>query len=147
MKRKAMRVLTLMLAFAILFHADAYAAMPHPNYVQNSDYISDYEAWVDSPGNYVARIMFDVSALVVSDKVGVLTAVLQKTDDGVNVTDVYTFYSANYPNMIKENVDSNYSFVSKTVEHDHYYRATLIIYVENNGGSDWRQCTTGWVYI
>lgn len=147
MIRQSARVLALVLALSILFPVYAYAAMPNTNYVQDSDYISNYAAFVATPGNYEARVWFNVTAVSLSDEVGVLTVVLQKSDDRIQITNVKTFQYTDYPNMIEEDTFNNHSYVSQTVDHGHYYRAWLTVYVANNGGSDSRYCVTEWFYI
>jgi len=147
MIRKITRVFVLVLALFTLFPTYAYAAMPHPNYVQDSDYISYYDAYVSSPGYNQAKIWFSVTALSTSDEVGVLTAILQETDDFTHINNIKIFQCTDYSNMIAENTNRHDSYVSEYVEHGHWYRAQLIFYVANNGGSDSRYCVTEWVYI
>lgn len=147
MKHKTARVLALALALSSLFSLAAYAASPNPDSIQSSYYIDSYTAYVYSPGDYEAQVWFHIMACRESDEVGALTIFLQQSDDCVNTTPVKTFHHYDYPNMIKENTVINISHVSETVEHGHYYRACLTLYVANNGGSDSRFYVTDWVYI
>lgn len=68
------------------------------------------------------------------------------SDDNENWTNVQTFNSTDYSSMIAYDTISNASYVQTSVDPGHYYRAGVIVYVEN-GGSDSRFVVTSSKYI
>ncbi len=148
MTKKIVCTIALILVLASLMSTCALAAQaPDPMQPQNSNYIHNYRAYIYSPGSGEAQVWFEIKANVTSDKVGTTSIVLQMQEDDGGWTNVKTFYPSGYSNMMATDAIRNVSYVQKTVDTGHYYRAFVTFYVENNGGSDTRYYTTDSVYI
>lgn len=143
MKRKFVKIILFTLIIASLLSVTAFADAGSARY---SDYIDSYRTYVYSPESGVAQVWFEIKANRTSNQVGVQYIILQMSDDNENWTNVQTFYSSDYSNMIASNTISNTSYVETTVASGHYYRAGLNVYVEN-GGSDSRFVITSSKYI
>lgn len=143
MKRKLVRIVLFAMIIASVLSVAAYADSAQPRY---SDYIDSYRTYVYSPESGVAQVWFEIKANRTSNQVGVKTIYLQMSDDNENWTNVQTFNSTDYSSMIAYDAISNASYVQTSVDPGHYYRAGVIVYVEN-GGSDSRFVVTSSKYI
>lgn len=143
MKRKLVKIILFTLIFSSILSVAACADSAEPRY---SDYIDSYRTYVYSPESGVVQVWFEIKANRTSNQVGVQTIYLQMSDDNENWTNLQTFNYIDYSNMIAYDTISNASYVETTVDPGHYYRAGVIVYVEN-GGSDSRFVVTSSKYI
>lgn len=143
MKRKLVRIVLFAMIISSVLSVAAYADSVQPRY---SDYIDSYRTYVYSTENGVAQVWFEIKANRTSNQVGVQTIYLQMSDDNENWTNVQTFNSTDYSSMIAYDTICNVSYVQTSVDPGHYYRAGVIVYVEN-GGSDSRFVVTSSKYI
>lgn len=144
MKKNFFRVAVITLALVMVFSSPAFI---EPAMARNSDYIDSYCAYLYSPGNGRVQVWFELKANVTSDKVGAQTIILQVSDDATNWTNLQTYRYENYPNLIASNTISHCSYIEESVESGHYYRAGVLLYVEDNGGSDSRFYVTDAYWI
>jgi len=132
MLKKAVKIFVLALLLVSVFATAACADGISP---RASAYIDNYYAYVHSPAYGEAQVWIEIKANVTSDKVGATSVTLQRSDDGVNWSNVKTFYSSSYTNLMATNTIANVTHVDKSVTRG-YYRAGVNFYVEDNGGSD-----------
>lgn len=143
MIKKSIKVLVLVLLFASLLTSVAYAEELSP---RASAYIDSYRAYIYSPSYGNAQVWVEIKGNVTSDKVGATSVTLQRSDDGVNWSNVTTFYSSSYTNLMATDTISNTTHVDRSVTGG-YYRAGVNFYVEKDGGSDSRYYITDPVWV
>lgn len=143
MLKKSIKVLVLVLLFASILTTAAYAEDLSP---RASAYIDSYRAYIYSPSYGTAQVWVEIKGNVTSDKVGATSVTLQRSSDGVNWSNVATYYSSSYTNLMATNTISNTTYVSRSVTGG-YYRAGVNFYVEDNGGSDSRYYITDPVWV
>lgn len=143
MLKKSIRVLLIVLLFASFLTSAVYAEEPSP---RASAYIDSYRAYIYSPSYGNAQVWVEIKANVTSDKVGATSVTLQRSDDGVNWSNVTTYYSSTYTNLMVSNDIFNITHVDRGVTGG-YYRAGVNFYVEKDGGSDSRYYITDTVWV
>jgi len=132
MSKKALKIVAIILIFAMCFGTTAFAS------VQGSKYIDSYNAFLYSPSAGKVEVWFDVKGNATSDEVGVLTIILRSSTDRENWTAVKTFRYFDYSNMLAYDTMSNISHVDYEGETGVYYQAQVTVWVGDNGGGDSR---------
>ena len=135
MKSRVIRLILLILVFALVFSSTCFASN------RASYYISYYEASISKTGNTI-KVNFEVQGTNIMDVVGTTEIYLyERANDGYSWTLVETYLSTDSTytsQMISTNASIKHSHVSYSGSASKQYLAYVVCYAEKNGGSDSR---------
>lgn len=131
--KKIKRILCGLLAVCIL---SGLLCTPASASTYSSAYLDGYSAFVSSDGGKV-YVTVDVAGVNYMDKIGTTLIILYESKDNKSFSRVATFKSENYPAMMISNASTYYKTpVSYSGVVGYYYKASVYVYAEKNGGSD-----------
>jgi hypothetical protein len=129
------RILSFLLAFALLgslFCAGAVEAVSQP---RASLYLDGYAVGVTAKGNGKMSVSFIVYGTGTMDKIGAETIMVEEWD-GIEWIETGTYPAEKNPNFLTTKASEYTSSVTFYGLPGVQYRATLTAYAERNGGSD-----------
>ena len=140
MIKKLSKSFVLFLILVMCFNPETMLAKQMEVYA--SDYLTEYSAYIWPEGDGEISIWFDVTGKGTMDEVGVLTIILQESDDGDTWNTVKTFRHTSYSNMLEYNSVDCVSSVYYSGTEDMYYRAYVTVWAGKDGDGDSRKILT-----
>lgn len=135
MKKRAFRLIIIIITLTLLLSSVAFAAM------DASQYLSFYAAYITKSGNTI-KINFQVEGTRIMDQIGVTEIYLyEKTSSSGSWTLVQTFLfsdPAYATDMMDSNANYKDDYVSYSGNASYQYMAYVTVYAEKDGGSDSR---------
>lgn len=113
----------------------------------SSAYFAEIQAYLSRVSTYTFEIVFDVTATVGMDTLGVSEIKLQRSSDNSNWMTVKTYEPDRYSQMLEENTGSCANYVSYTGMREYYYRAEVTFYAEKGNGIGEMTYTTESLYM
>jgi len=130
-KKKAFRVIALVIALALLLASTAFAA------VNASEYITATSAWITRDGNTV-KVNYYIVGNGTMDKIGVKYVYLyESTANGWTLVKTFSYTNPLYAaDMMNSNSSFKAAYLSYSGSAYKNYYADCRFYAEKNGGSD-----------
>lgn len=143
MKKLFCKGASLLLIGSLLFAANptAMAAVPPDGTIvepKASRFISSYLSYIAAVGGGKIQIWFDVDGVSKMDCIGAAQVVLYESKDNKSWTKVKTYYYTSYSGMTATNRVNYTSYVPYSGVSGRYYKATVTVYAEKDGGCDSR---------
>jgi len=136
------RLLAVVLIFALVFPVYANAASVEGAQTRASDYLDAYNTYVCAMGSGKLQIWYTVMGVTDMDEIGVLSIKLYESTNKTNWTRVKTFSHENYSTMLAEDDWIHSSYVSYNGIAGRYYKAYVCIWAGKNGSGDTRYMWT-----
>lgn len=131
--KKVKRILCGLLAVCVLSGLLCTSASASTD---SSAYLDGYSAFVSSDSGKV-YVTVDVAGVNFMDKIGTTLIILYESKDNKTFDRVATFKSEHYPAMMLTNESVYYKTpVSYKGTVGYYYKASVYVYAEKDGGSD-----------
>lgn len=137
-KQSVIRLMALVLVFALVLPVSAQAATAPVVQPRASDYLDSYNGYVYAAGNGKLQIWFSVTAKDTMDDIGCLTIQLYESSDNSTWRWIAAFNYSNHPNMMSTDKWYYSGHVERQVTPGKYYRAYITIYAGRNGAGDSR---------
>lgn len=131
--RKFIRSICLLLVAALVLPLQVFAA--ENSSPKASEYFAADSCYLYQTSATSFEVWFDVSAVGMMDEVGAKTVKVQRSTDGTNWTDVKTFSSSSYSQMIDYNTGAHACGLPYTATKGYYYRAYVQFYAKKGSGS------------
>ena len=138
----AMKMIALVLAFAIMTPCNVSAVTSEPIQPYASKYLTSYNTYVCAMGSGKVEVWFNVMGTGTMDEIGVLSIKLYESTDQTNWTRVKTYSHENYSSMLEESDYYHCSYVSYQGTAGKYYKAYVCIWAGKNGSGDTRYMWT-----
>lgn len=143
MKRLFCKGLSIALIGSLLLAANpvAMAAMPPNDGIaepQASYYLSSYSSYVAAVGSGKVQVWFNVNGAGTMDRIGATRVILYESKDNKSWNEVKTFRYTSYSTMTAKNKITYTSYVPYSGVAKRYYKATVTVYAEKDGGCDSR---------
>ena len=102
---------------------------------RSSSYIAAYDSYIHKNSSHQIQVWFNITGMGTMDKLGVSEIIIQRSPNGTDgwIT-LKRCYPEEYPQMLKENDFSNYSYVTYTCPMGYYYRAIVTFYSQKGNG-------------
>lgn len=132
------KLISFILAFAMLAPSVASAATPETVMPYASSYLTSYNTYICDMGNGRIEIWFDVMGTGIMDEIGVLSIKLYESSDNSTWTRVKTYSHENHSSMLAANDYYHCSYVAYQGTAGKYYKAYVCIWAGKNGAGDTR---------
>ena len=138
MKKKMSLIMAVAIMISMMMTVMASAAIKLPHLPYASEYITAYNAYVESPSTGKVTVNFSITANDVMTKLGAKTIVLQERASASKPWTEYATYSyEDYSNMMRNNAKGHNSSITENVTSTYQYRAKVYFYAEKGGyGTD-----------
>lgn len=131
--KRFIRILSFVMAFALLLTTPAFAAETVSP--RASNYFMSSSAYFDDVAGSRVDVWFDVMALGTMDELGASKIKVQRSTDLVNWTTVQTYYKADYPQLTDTDTVHHAASVPFYPTNGYYYRIVVTLYAKNSSGS------------
>ena len=135
---KFIRVVALLLIFALSVPMYANATETEPIQPRASAYLDNYGAYVYLPGDGRVQVYFNVTGTDDMDELGALSIAIYESRDGVDWTWKDTFKHDLTPGMLSYNDDFHTGHVTYNGVRGRYYKALVCIWGGKDGQGDTR---------
>lgn len=124
--KRFVRVICLLLVFSMVMTVPAMAAEGATTW--GSSYFASRLAYLYKTTGNQFRIWIEVAALDGMDDLGASEIILQRSSNDSNWTDVKTYTSSAYPNLLDHGSGWHDAYVTYTGTSGYYYRAVVTFY-------------------
>ena len=131
--KRFIRILSFVMAFALLLTTPAFAAETVTP--RASNFFGYSSSYFDDVAGSRVDVWFDVTALGTMDELGASKIKVQRSTDLDNWTTVQTYYKADYSQMTDTNTVTHAACVPFYPSNGYYYRAVVTLYAKNSSGS------------
>lgn len=137
-KMAVIRLVALILTFALVLPIGANAAMVAPIQPRASYYLDSYSAYIYPAGDGKIQVWFTVTGTDTMEDIGCLTIQIYESSDNSNWSWVKAFNYTNHEGMMATNKWYHSGHVDYQGTTGKYYRAYVTIYAGENGDGDSR---------
>ena len=131
--KRFVRVICLLLVFSMMLTVPAMAAEEITP--RGSSYFASRLAYLHKTTGTQFRIWIEVAALGIMDELGASKIILQRSSDDSTWTDMKTYRSSTYTNLIEYDTGWHDAYVTYTGTSGYYYRAKVTFYAKNSSGT------------
>lgn len=132
--KRTLRLISLVLAMAILLAVPAYAEPEVSPY--SSCYFNSFTTYLHQISDGAFQIRFEVIASCgLKDELGVSEIVVQRSTNGTNWEQIKTYYPYANPSMIGYDTAFHSGHVVYVGTQGYYYRAYVTYYAKNSSGT------------
>lgn len=107
-----------------------------------SDFLSSYDAWINTTSNGILLINFDLDATTTMTRLGTSEIVVQKKLSNGNWLGIQSYYGINTPSMVGYDRGEYGNTITFNGAPGTEYRAKVTFFAENSKGSDFRTVYT-----
>lgn len=134
-------VLSLSICMALPASADA------GQNARASDYFHQISTYINRLNNTQFEVWFDLICVDRMDEIGASKITVQRSTDGTNWQNMFTYRSEHYPQMIAYNTVSHGACIPYHGTLGYYYRGVVTFYAKNSSGIGEMYRYTNTVYL
>lgn len=138
--KRFVRIICLLLVFSTMLGVSAMAAEGATPW--GSKYFASRLAYLYETTGNEFEIWIEVAALDGMDELGASKIVLQRSSNNSTWTDVKTYKSSDYPNLLDHDSGWHDAYVTYTGTSGYYYRAEVTFYAKKGNGTAEAEYTT-----
>ena len=127
------RIVSVLLVFAVVFPIGAVAVEPRASY-----YLDAYGAYIYPAGWGKVQVWFDVIGVGDMDEIGALEIQIYESRDNENWTWVKTYQFSDYPDMLGYNNYCHDGHIEYNGTIGRYYKAYMCVWAGKDGDGDTR---------